>query len=324
LGNVKETLLYRETDIPVIITGSGPSLEAALPIVRQMQDNCLILAASSSVMALTSCGVNADIVITTDGGPWALKHTYPCFRGAIRGWGLAANLCAALPSQCAEMPKLIMNDGSFWQSIIFHELGLPSVIISQKGTVTAAAVELALILSGGNIYLAGTDLSVKDIRTHARPYAFDNLLTGAASRFTPVYSQSFVRSGLINEGGSLDIYAQWFKNRLNAWPKRVFSLGDRHEVFESGLPPRATGRINKSNCFKAVRVKDDPSAFCRRGADALLAALEGRPGGPLRFAENLKEELSPLLFPGETRATSWKIGKALAEIAGHYGRESHG
>jgi len=304
---INKSLLYKETDIPVIVVGSGPRLEEALPIIKKMQDNCLVISASSSLMALSCGGVRADIVISTDGGNWALNHIYTCYRTETSA--IAVNLTAALPSQCAGTPVLIINDGSFWQSIVLHELELPSVIIPQRGTVTATAIELALTLSGGNIYLAGIDLCVRDIRTHARPYAFDFLLNKGESRFTPVYSQAFVRSSLIREGGSMDIYADWFKNQLASWPKRIFSLGGNNKVFESGIPLEQSA-VKKRDCFNAVQVKGEPELFCKRGIDALLAELK-KP----KYAQNIKNELTSLLFPGENKVTEQELEKAIKETA---------
>lgn len=308
---VRQTVLYKTADIPVIITGSGPSLEEALPVIRNMREGSLILSASSSIMALAHGSVSPDIVITTDGGPWALKHIYPYFRNAAgtAGSAIAANLCAALPSQCVNAPLLIISDGSFWQSVILHELDIPSVIVPQRGTVTASAVELAILLSAGNIFLAGMDLSVRDIRTHARPYSFDHLLFDRAGRFSPVYSQSFVRSRLIQQGGGLGIYAAWFKNRLASWQRKIFSIGENNEIFEKGHSAELPASKNTDEYFKTIYVKGDPAGFCKRGADALVDAMKNSP-----YADNLKKELVPLLFPDEEKAEQKELERAILEV----------
>ena len=309
IGNVRETLLYNTMDIPVIITGSGPSLEEAIPVIKDIREKSLVIAASSSVMALSHGGIRADIVIAADGGAWALRHIYPYFRNTSAAIAFAANLCAALPSQCGGVPWLIINDGSLWQSVILHELSLPSVIIPQRGTVTAAAVELALILSGGNIYLAGMDLCVRDIRTHARPYGFDYLFFENAGRISPAYSKCFTRSRQIQDGSSLDIYSAWFRKQLASWPERIFSLGGNHEVFgnisATGYTGKETGKY-----FKAVPAGDDPATFSKRGAAALLVALKDS-----RYTESLKTELAPLLFPDKKEVTEHDLEKAISEAA---------
>jgi hypothetical protein len=308
LGNIQHTLLYRKTDIPVIITGSGPGLEKALPVIQKSSKESLVLAASSSVLALVNYGITPDLIITADGSSWALRHIYPFFRTAANS-ALAANLCAALPSQFAGLPVLLINDGSFWQNIVFHELALPSVLIAQKGTVTATAAELALQLSGGNIFLAGTDLSVQDIRTHVRPYSFDQLLFDSASRFTPVYSQSFIRSGLLKDGGSFEIYAAWFKNALASWPRRIFSLTES-SVFENKerLPEENNRGSKKGGFFEASRAES--GTFTKRAAFALAAALKNG-----EYSSKLISELSPMLFPDKKDVTASELEKEIFNIA---------
>jgi hypothetical protein len=299
---LNRTLLYKTAGLPVIITGSGPGLETAIPVIQKAQDNCIIIAASSSVLALEQNGISADIVIATDGGCWALQHIYPMFRNPNEN-SLAVNLCAALPSQCGGKPFLVLNDGSFWQSVILHELKLPSLIIPQRGTVTASAVDLALVLSDGDIFLAGMDLSLRDIRSHVRPYGFDYLSFGSANRFSPVYSKYFYRSGLTRGGGSMDIYASWFKNQLALWPKRIFSLGGSNPVFENALPLE---RENKKNSDYFKIVNENPDKFSERGVSALLSALKNP-----EYARNIKTELVSLLSGGKKELTETELETAI-------------
>jgi hypothetical protein len=346
---IRHALRFQPMTVPVIITGSGPGLEQALPRIFAMRDHAFILAASSSVLALRENGIAPDMVISTDGGSWALSHLYPCFRAPLpngkgplpngekisrngkgpapaRAWSLAAALSAAIPSQCAAVPFLALNDGSLWQSLILHELAIPSVIIPQAGTVAASALELALALSSGTVYLAGLDLSVRDIRTHVRPYGFDHLFFGAASRLRPVYSQCFARSGDTRRGGSHAVYAAWFKNQLAAWPRRIFSLGNNHAVFADGVHRAANdrrrlpaGAENTESCFSLVPIGGQPEANCARGAQTLLRALDDP-----RYAKTIRDELAPLVFPGKKDVSGGELGEALRAMTERHGREDRG
>jgi hypothetical protein len=301
---LNNTLLYKSVGFPVIVTGSGPGLETAIPLIQKNRNNCIIIAASSSVMALNKNDILADIVIATDGGGWALQHIYPMFRNSS-AFSLAVSLCAALPSQCGEKTFLVLNDGSYWQNVILHELKMPSVIIPQRGTVTASAVELALVLTSGNIYLAGMDLSVRDMKSHVRPYGFDHLIFSSADRFSPVYSKYFFRSGLIRQGGSMDIYASWFKNQLALWPKRIFSMGSSNAVFENALPQEQKNKKN-GEYFKVVKVNEDTDLFRERGIDVLFSSLKNS-----EYSQNIKDELSTLLLGGKKEVTEAELEKAI-------------
>ncbi|MDR2921987.1 MAG: DUF115 domain-containing protein, partial [Treponema sp.] len=328
LALFQNTLLYRKMDIPVVITGSGPGLESVLSRILAVRESVFVLAASSSLQALAAGGITPDMAISTDGGGWALTHLYSFFRPATprlfekprlpeKPPLLALSFCAAVPSQCSDIPLLPMNDGSLWQSIALHAIGFPSALIPQRGTVTASALELALELSNGRLFLAGMDLSVCDIRSHARPNALDPLLFGCASRLRPVYSQYFIRSGAIRAGGSLDVYAAWFKTRLGLLPKRIFSIGNNHEVF-GGLAREMPfagidGRTEREEHFEPVKTADNHGGRPKRAAQAIITAL-----GDPKYAPALIAELSPLLFPSQKNAGPREIAGALREIAKRY------
>ena len=294
LNYVNKTVLYRQSDLPVIITGSGPSLGQAMPIILENQNNCLIIAASSSVMALCSFGITPDIVITTDGGNWALKHLISADRCLCSGAILAVNLCAALLSQSDSAPFLIINDGSYWQSIILRELNLPSVIIAQRGTVTATALDLALLLSRSGIFLAGMDLSHNDIRTHFKPYPFDSIFYGKADRFHPFYSMSFSRSVQLQEGSSMNIYAQWFKELPQT--RQIFSLTDNN-IFKKAKPKKPKiiknkdeiFNINAHNEFSGLDKKNYSAQIINIALNALFSAMK-KP----HLADTIHKELSSL------------------------------
>jgi hypothetical protein len=315
-------LLYRTMDMPVVITGSGPSLESAIPKILAAREGVFILAASSSLPALASGGIIPDMVISTDGGGWALVHLHSCFR-ADKGlvpassddFKLAFGLTAAIPSQCSPIPLLPLSDGSTWQNLVLQGLSIPSVFIPQRGTVTASAIELAMALTNGSIFLAGMDLSVKDIMSHARPYGFDHLFFGIASRFRPVYSPCFFRSEDIRAGGSHDVYAAWFKTTIASWPNRIFSLGENNAVFVNALPESVlSGGERQRDVFKTITINMIPAKRGEYAVDILTTALHDT-----QHSAALINELAPLLFPSRLDVEAVDLAKALQDIAGQYG-----
>ena len=330
---LQNTLLYKAADVPIVITGSGPGLEAALPQILACREGIFVIAASSSLPALAFGGITPDLVITTDGGGWALLHLYACFRKSpdlsarptmlarptvlARPTMLAMTLTAAIPSQCSGNSVLPMSDGSLWQNMALNAAGIPSVYIPQRGTVTASALDLAMVLGGADIFLAGVDLAVRGIQSHARPYGFDHLFFGAACRFRPVYSQLFMRSSDIRSGGSHDIYAAWFNSRLASWPQRVFSLGSSN----AALPVKALacGSAYGGGMFKVVEKKGSGEQRCALAAQTLIAALDSP-----QYAAELVSELAPLLFPSRQDVTAGEVAEALHGIAGKYWGQGSG
>jgi hypothetical protein len=315
-----DSLLQPEpSDRTLVITGSGPSLEGAIPLIGELKKTAapFVLAASSSAAALAQRGLIPDLIFSADGGGWALRHWYECFRLPNRAAPppLAANLCAALPSQCAGLPIMPLNDGSLWQNLIFRGLGIPSLTVPQRGTVSAGALDLALLLSRGKIFIAGMDLAVQDLRTHARPYGFDPLFREKASRFNPFYSQIFQRAGDIRRGGSHRIYAAWFEQQLAAWPDRIFSLGDNSPVFR-GLKVRDADGGSRETGAAAVlgEARRVPAGFrAGRGARILVDAL----GAPA-LAATLCGELAPLLCSTGEQISAGELGAEIFALARPY------
>jgi hypothetical protein len=293
-----------------------------------------ILAASSSAMALLSRGIVPDLVLSTDGGPWALLHLYECLRGsagkAAENGGtaapIAAALSAALPSQCAQAPILGLSDNSFWQRLILQRLNIPHLPLPQRGTVSASAIDLALALGSGNIFIAGMDLAVRDIRTHVRPYSFDRLPAEKASRLNPVYSQAYVRSAGITGGKSHEIYAAWFRSRIKTYPDRIYTLGNNNQVFQSlkkweNLTTKNTPNLRAADT-KGKKIRISPVNLPENPAGLAAAILKEALSDP-RTKKPVMEELSALLFPGRTPEVA-ELADEIGILADPYCRAING
>jgi hypothetical protein len=277
-----------------------------------------------------------DLVIAADGGSWARLHLYECWRRIFAGervrscTGLAAGFTAALPSQYAGVPVLPISDGSLWQRTVLSGLEIPFLALPQRGTVSASALDLAFYLTGGKIYITGMDLALADIRGHARPYGFDALWEQSASRLNPVYSQTFERALGLRTGGSHGIYASWFSRQLEAWPRRLFSLGKNNPVFaglgapdfesglpgasgfESGLPKQEPGQTRKPFGTLLLKKPENPA---KKAAALLAALLHDR-----RYGGKAAEELSCLLFPGPEPVPLRDLEETIFFLAGSAGR----
>ncbi|MDR3248521.1 MAG: DUF115 domain-containing protein [Treponema sp.] len=309
--------VYGDVSVPVIVTGAGPSLEKSLPVIGALkkQHNCFIIAASSSVMALLCRGITPDLVLATDGGGWALLHLYELFRkNSTRPPAIAASLIAGLPSQCGDLPILGIADGSLWQGLILRGLGIPHLVLPQRGTVTATALDLAFALGRGKVCIAGMDLDTQDIRTHVRPYSFDRLWQEGASRILSEYSQHFFRQNSMQGGGSHQIYAQWFSAQLASYPDRLYTLGNNNSLFNP-LPPLVP-EFDPAPAPPSPRLIDNAAAggIVSRGLDILKTALNDR-----NTADALTRELAPLLL---TAGGLWEEIENL--VRPYQAEDSHG
>jgi hypothetical protein len=315
----QQVLVPVQSSIPVVITGAGPSLEEAIPLIREWKkDDALgILAASSSTEALAAGGILPDLIISTDGGGWAPVH----LRGGLRKKppALTVTLNAALPSQCGDLPILVLSDGSMWQDLVLKSMAIPFVSLFSRGTVSASALDLALILTRGEVFITGMDLSNRDLRTHARPYSFNRILEFQASRFHPLYSETFVRAKAIANSGSHGIYAAWFSRQMAAYPERLRTLGNNNPVFNS-LGGKKTGpsgfgeRIPrpKEKLLSGGRITR-PAFPAEHALETLFRVLSDPGLGPI-----ITGELSPLLLAEGETPSPQAIKEAIRSLMGSY------
>jgi hypothetical protein len=293
LALLKQAPLCRPFATPLVVAAAGPSLEEAIPRLTEgkKKSPLFILAVSSATPALLAADLTPDLIVSSDGGNWALLHLYEALRKPCPAF--AAALSAALPSQFAALPWLPIGDGSLWQTTLLQSMGLPFVSFPQRGTVTAAALDLAFLLCRGRVYIAGTDLASRDIRTHARPYSFERLLAEKANRLNPAYSQQFCRASASASSGAQEIYAQWFARQSAAWPDRLFSLGNNNPVFSARSADLLLQDAEDKKPAPAAIVSLQDTRAAEKALETLLGALDSEGTG-----NTILDELAPLLFPG--------------------------
>jgi hypothetical protein len=311
LAILKKAPRYTPFAAPLVVAGAGPSLEELIPRLAEQKKKSplFILAVSSSAPALLAADLPPDLILSCDGGNWALLHLYEALRKPPCG-AFAAALTAALPSQFAALPWLPLSDGSLWQNTLLQSMGLPFASLPQRGTVTATALDLAFRLCRGPIYIAGTDLGHRDILTHARPHSFERLLTEKASRLNPAYSQQFFRACAPASSGSHGIYAQWFARQMDAYPDRLLSLGKNSAVFNKRsadtVRPDAGGGKPASAEIVSLQDRNVPEGALK----TLLEALDMEAAG-----KTIVEEIGPLLFPRDKPEGQAAMKEAIREAA---------
>jgi hypothetical protein len=314
LGLLRRLAAPGQITRPVIVSAAGPSLEEELSVLASLASSPsppLFMAVSSSLPCLASAGIAPDLVVTTDGGAWALLHLYeavrfspgksfPASRGKdFPGAGkthtrFACALSAALPSQIGEYPVLILADGSVWQRYLLSSLGLPFAAFPQRGTVSASALDLAFFLSPGPVYISGLDLRHADLVTHCRPYALDRLRDERADRQKPAYSGAFERETAIRGTKALSIYASWFKNELVKYPRRIYAISEGNSlgIPQASIPAETDRPGSKTGVFGKTAENIPENAT--NGVHILLRGLEDPAMG-----KQIGAELGELLFPDE-------------------------
>ena len=300
LNLVQKPLYFTPGSIPVVVTGAGPGLETAIPLIlKAVREGPLcIVAAASSVPALLAHTIMPTLSVATDGGTWAGFHLVDQFRTGLSRTGkdqgasipLAFNLTAKTISQAAQVPQIIISDGSIWQNSLLEHYGIPFLQLPQRGTVSATIIDMALLLTDGPIYMAGIDLASRDIQTHVRPYGLDFYNLERENHLSPLYSLQFERHRMISDSKALAIYANWFESYFADKMHRIRVLGNRHSLFpELLVSDQITWEKTIEPSFYGTKKKQS-AITTEKSVSILLNELRNN-----RAKNSVQQELSYLL-----------------------------
>lgn len=212
---------------PVLVAASGPSLEKSVRFIKKFREKFFLIAVSSSVYPLSSRKVEPDLVLSTDGGYWAKRHIE--FPG-----GGKSEIPLALPPEAAAPGKilheravvpLMYDDAGGYQGRILARLGADFTIARRNGTVSGTALELALSLTRGPVFLCGLDQEGATGFQHTMPNALED--ESADGRLSS--KETRITASRFSSEGSLKIYREWFSansKKFNSPVERVFRISD--------------------------------------------------------------------------------------------------
>ena len=246
-----------------VIAGSGPSLENALEALGNNRDRCRLWALPSAVRTLAGAGIRPDLVFSTDPGFWARFH----WRYFPRDVPVAMPLSSSPPPEPLERTLLIF-DGSLGETELFGDQNWPGLRLPRAGSVAITAVEAWKCLVKGPLVLVGLDFAWRDLRSHARPHAFDGWLGSFDSRVRPGVSTAWERASLMaptrigayRSGCSLATYRDWF--RTNPLPNGVYRFRPRGNP-EFPVPLAHIGGIDETKLHKLPRRSEQKYRSCR-------------------------------------------------------------
>lgn len=147
-----------------IIVGSGPSLQADIDCIRQLNDKCLIIAAGSSIQALQHNGIHPHLIVSMDGGV-ANLHVFE----KIDTSQTALLFLSQIHSDILELYQSPMTFSIFKNDLISaylwkgHEI--PQFL--NTSTVTGTAIQAAIFMGASKIIMTGQDLSYPENRFYS-------------------------------------------------------------------------------------------------------------------------------------------------------------
>jgi hypothetical protein len=282
--------------VPALVLAAGPSLDEALPRIRDLAARAVLVCVDTALRAVLRSGVEPDFVVVSDPQYWNSKHLDGCSAGRA----------------------ILVADGAVWPSVFRMPRGGTLLYASQYplgrliepsgrgrlgagGSVATTAWDFARCAGCDPIYLAGLDLGFPGKKTHASGSYFERKalfsgkrLSSAETFLFGAYADAGPKRTADNSGGvvvtdgRMALYAWWFESRMARHPEtRTRNLAARGVAIPGmpyapleevlGLPERRAG-IDEA--LAGLR------AECARGVDAHAAAASRR------ALESLIERLS--------------------------------
>lgn len=203
----KKYLIPKTTQKPVIVAASGPSLKNAIPTLKKLRDNFVLVGLSSAITALLKNNLTPDFCMSCDGGFWAQRHLRLLNNKNIPlAISVESFLNKSLLSKLDIIP-LDYKDGLSTE--LFSITNTNNLQARRNGTVSGTALELALNLTNNKVIMCGLDLASVSSFNHTQPNEievdnslFDSRINPLETRITPQFYSS----------ESLQIYRDWFCN----------------------------------------------------------------------------------------------------------------
>ncbi|NBF40859.1 MAG: DUF115 domain-containing protein [Spirochaetes bacterium] len=239
-------LTDRFAGLPVLLCAAGPSLDLALPHIKELAERLLIVAVDTAVPALMQHGVEPDFAVVVDPQYWNTRHL-----------DRLAPKSTILISEASAHPRIfeVLENPTYLCSSIFPLGSLLEETVGEKGklgtggSVSTTAWDFARILGTDPIYCIGLDLGFPQRRTHVHGSFFEERSHVLAHRFRPAEQHSFEYLNdanpfeiIANDGGTvltdqrMMIYTWWFANQARIHRGvRTYNLSPGGVAIE-GLP----------------------------------------------------------------------------------------
>lgn len=154
---------------PLVIVSGGPSLTEALPLLKELGNRVLLLAAASTARILSDAGLRPDLVISVDPYPPNLAH--------FSGWESAGIplvyyhrvFRGVLPAYAGPLVRFLMRDEAMLPLMTSRD----RASFRRGGTVAFSALQLAHHLGANPVVFVGQDFGFAGGHTHATGALYD-------------------------------------------------------------------------------------------------------------------------------------------------------
>lgn len=161
--------------LPLVIVSAGPSLDESLDFLRAASRVAVVVTVNSSYRAVRHAGIVPPIVLAADPREFTAR--------GFAGVPVDGTYLITTPIVNPEVVRLFAGRTFTWSGsnelvqILRRRAGLPpGTSIVEQGTVSACAVDLAVLFGCDRICLVGQDLAIRpDGRSHAQDSFYSDL-----------------------------------------------------------------------------------------------------------------------------------------------------
>lgn len=153
---------------PVVVASGGPSLTKQLPLLRNIRDNVILIAAGSTIGTLLASNIEPDYVVSIDGS--LINYTAHFKNLKLK----KTSLIFSATSHFKVQKEFKNNIFAFiepreekYQQHIKRLLNIDLPSIEGGGSVANFALSIARYISSGPIAVIGQDLAFTENKTHA-------------------------------------------------------------------------------------------------------------------------------------------------------------
>ena len=205
---------------PVVVAASGTSLLQSLAPLKENRASYFLLAVSSALSPLLAAGLEPDLVISTDGGYWAKRHLEELKDRPALPLALSVEgACPAVVLGKNPIVPLGFSDG--FETTMARFCGFTPMRAERNGTVSGTALEFALNITSGDIFLCGLDLASSKGMQHCPPNRLETVNESADMKMQT--KEGRLTRARCNSD-ALGIYRKWFAAENPAFSGRVFRL----------------------------------------------------------------------------------------------------
>ncbi len=216
-------------EIPAVVFGAGPTLDAIAPQIAPCLAGTLVVAVDTALPALSRYGIEADLAIVADPQYWNSRHIdHP------------PGKLPTLVAESATNPRVLrLWSGRRLVSASLFPLGAfidrrigRSRRLGAGGSVATSAWDLARLLGSREIFLVGVDLAFPQRRIHCLGSFFEKRITASGRRLRPAehemarYLHGGVPVKVENVAGDLvlsdkrmAVYRSWFVEQCAMHPE---------------------------------------------------------------------------------------------------------